>query len=210
MSELLPLPVTVPLESASLDYFSQSPHISKVLYTRDELAARVKDMGRQITADYAETGRDLVVFGILKGVLPFLVDLLRAIDLPLQTDVMTIAGYKPRFGEEPPRRLPGVVRITKDLDIAVSGRHVLIVEDMIDTGLTLNFIARMIRMRQPASLAIATLFNREANRLAWNLPVRYSGFEAPDDFLVGYGLDYREQFRNLPYVGILKKEVYAV
>ena len=83
-------------------------------------------------------------------------------------------------------------------------------EDMVDTGLTLNFIAKMIRLRQPSSLAIATLFNREANRLAWNLPIRYSGFEAPDDFLVGYGLDYREQFRNLPYVAILKKEIYAL
>jgi len=170
MSE--PLSVTATVEPGDLSYFSLAPQISKVLYSREELALRVKDMGRQITADYAEVGRDLVVFGILKGVLPFLVDLLRAIDLPLQTDVMTIAGYKPRFGEEPPKRLPGVVRITKDLDIAVSGRHVLIVEDMIDTGLTLNFIAKMIRMRQPASLAIATLFNREANRLAWNLPVR--------------------------------------
>ncbi|OJV89673.1 MAG: hypoxanthine phosphoribosyltransferase [Chloroflexi bacterium 54-19] len=184
--------------------------MARVLYTQEEISVRVKELGRQITADYAEVGRDLVVFGILKGVLPFLADLLRSIDLPLQSDVMTIAGYKPRFGEEPARRLPGVVRITKDLDISVSGRHVLIVEDMIDTGLTLNFIAKMVRMRQPASLAIATLFNREANRLAWNLPVRYSGFDAPDDFLVGYGLDYREQFRNLPYVGVLKKEVYAL
>jgi hypoxanthine phosphoribosyltransferase len=208
MSE--PLPVTVPATPGNPDYFSQAPQIARVLHTQAEISARVKELGRQITADYAEVGRDLVVFGILKGVLPFLADLLRAIDLPLQSDVMTIAGYKPRFGEEPPRRLPGVVRITKDLDISVSGRHVLIVEDMIDTGLTLNFIAKMVRMRQPASLAIATLFNREANRLAWNLPVRYSGFEAPDDFLVGYGLDYREQFRNLPYVGVLKKEVYAL
>lgn len=205
-----PLPVTVQATPASPDYFSQAPQIARVLHTQEEISARVKEMGRQITADYSEVGRDLVVFGILKGVLPFLADLLRAIDLPLQSDVMTIAGYKPRFGEEPPRRLPGVVRITKDLDIAVSGRHVLIVEDMIDTGLTLNFIAKMIRMRQPASIAIATLFNREASRLAWNLPVRYTGFDAPDDFLVGYGLDYREQFRNLPYVGVLKKEVYAL
>ncbi len=208
MSE--PLPLTARAAPGDLHYFSLAPQIAKVLYTREDIAARVKDMGRQITADYAGVGRDLVVFGILKGVLPFLADLLRSIDLPLQSDVMTIAGYKPHFDEEPPRRLPGVVCITKDLDIAVSGRHVLIVEDMIDTGLTLNFIAKMIRMRQPASLAIVTLFNREANRLAWNLPVRYSGFEAPDDFLVGYGLDYREQFRNLPYVGSLKKEVYAL
>ncbi len=208
MSNILPS-ATLPSPDG-LDYSALSPHISRVLYSKEAIAQRVTQLGQQITADYAEVGRELVVFGILKGVLPFLVDLLRAIDLPLQTDVMSITGYKPVSDNGPQRRLPGVVRITKDLDIPLSGRHVLIVEDMVDTGLTLNFIAKMIRLRQPSSLAIATLFNREANRLAWNLPIRYSGFEAPDDFLVGYGLDYREQFRNLPYVAILKKEIYAL
>lgn len=203
MSNVLPPP-------GDLSYSALSPLISKVLYSKENIASRVSELGRQITADYAGVGRDLVVFGILKGVLPFQADLTRAIDLPLQTDVMTISGYRPENGQAPERRPPGVVRITKDLDIPVSGRHVLIVEDMVDTGLTLNFIARMIRQRQPASLAIATLFNREANRLALNLPIRYSGFDAPDDFLVGYGLDYRELFRNLPYVGILKKEIYSL
>jgi hypoxanthine phosphoribosyltransferase len=208
MSTTLTVP---PLDLADhLTYTAHPPPVSRILYSKEEIARRVSELGRQITADYAEVGRDLLVFGILKGVLPFLVDLLRAIDLPLQTDLMTITGYKPESDRTPERRPPGVVRITKDLDIPVSGRHVLIVEDMIDTGLTLNFIAKMIRQRQPASLAVATLFNREANRLAWNLPVRYSGFAAPDDFLVGYGLDYREQFRNLPYVGILKKEIYTL
>lgn len=208
MSNTLPT-ASLPLPGG-LNYSALSPHISRVLHTKEELAQRVGELGRQITADYAEVGRDLVVFGILKGVLPFLVDLVRAIDLPIQTDVMSITGYKPLKDDEPQRRLPGVVRITKDLDVPILGRHVLIVEDMVDTGLTLNFIAKMMRQRQPASLAIATLFNREANRLAWNLPIRYSGFEAPDDFLVGYGLDYREQFRNLPYVAILKKELYTL
>lgn len=208
MSTTLTGPVSP--SNGNLTYAALPPPVSRVLYSKEEIAQRVRELGRQITVDYAGVGRDLVVFGILKGVLPFLVDLLRAIDLPLQTDVMTITGYKPENGPAPERRPPGVVRITKDLDIPVLGRHVLIVEDMIDTGLTLNFIAKLIRQRQPASLAVATLFNREANRLAWNLPVRYSGFEAPDEFLVGYGLDYREQFRNLPYVGILKKEIYTL
>lgn len=184
--------------------------LSHVLYTQSELAARVAELGRQITTDYAPIGEDLLVFGVLKGVLPFQADLLRAIDLPLRADVMTIAGYKPQNHTSSERRLPGVVRITKDLDIPVTDRHVLVVEDMVDTGLTLNFILKMIRQRRPASLAVVTLFNREANRLVTNLPVRYVGFEAPDEFLVGYGLDFKEQFRNLPFVGVLKREVYAL
>ena len=183
--------------------------ISHVLFTPDQLATRVREIGEQITQDYAAVGNNLVVFGVLKGVLPFQADLLRAIDLPLRADVMAIAGYKPTEAGPLERRPPGVVRITKDLDLSVTGRHVLVVEDMVDTGLTLNFILKLIHQRQPASLAVATLFNREATRLATGLPVRYIGFEAPAEFLVGYGLDFREHFRNLPYVGVLKPEVYA-
>lgn len=183
--------------------------LSHILYTRTEIAQRVAELGQQITADYAPVGADLVMFGILKGVLPFQADLLRQIDLPLRADVMTIAGYKPDKEELPQRRPPGVVRITKDLDISVTGRHVLVVEDMVDTGLTLNFILKLIRQRQPASVAVVTLFNREVNRLATRLPVRYVAFDAPAEFLVGYGLDFQEHFRNLPYVAVLKNEVYT-
>ncbi len=183
--------------------------LSHILYTQEEIAARVRELGRQITDDYASHGPDLVAFGLLKGVLPFQADLLRAIDLPLRADVMTIAGYRPDQPDGVERRPPGAVRITKDLDISVLGRHVLVIEDMVDTGLTLNFILKMIRQRRPASLSVVTLFNREANRLATNLPVRYIGFQAPDDFLVGYGLDFHEHFRNLPYVGVLRNEVYS-
>ncbi len=183
--------------------------IARVLYTQAEIARRVCELGQQITLDYGPVGRELVTFGILKGVLPFQADLLRAIELPLRADVMTIAGYRPTQPHSPEQRPSGAVRITKDLDISVVGRHVLVIEDMVDTGLTLNFILKMIRQRRPASLAVVTLFNREAHRLATNLPIRYSGFEAPAEFLVGYGLDYKEQFRNLPYVGVLKSEVYA-
>lgn len=187
----------------------QPPLISRILLTPAQLAARVHTLGQQITADYASVGRDVVAFGVLKGVLPFQADLLRTIDLPLRADVMTIAGYRPATPHAAEQRPPGAVRITKDLDVSVVGRHVLVIEDMVDTGLTLNFILKMIRQRRPASLAVVTLFNREANRLATNLPVRYIGFDAPDEFLVGYGLDYREQFRHLPYVGVLKSEVYV-
>ncbi len=183
--------------------------VSRILYPQQLLARRVQELGRQITADYHLAGANLITFGILKGVLPFLADLLREIDLPLQTDVMTIAGYRPNQFHPQEAQPPGAARITKDLEISVTGKHVLVIEDMVDTGLTLNFILKMIKQRQPASLAIATLFNREANRLVTNLPVNYIGFEAPDEFLVGYGLDYHEQFRNLPYVGVLKSEVYS-
>lgn len=184
--------------------------IARVLFTPRDLARRVAELGQQITEDYALVGRELVTFGILKGVLPFQADLLRAINLPLRADVMTIAGYRPSPDSSPGQRPSGAVRITKDLDISVVDRHVLIIEDMVDTGLTLNFIVRMIRQRRPASLSIVTLFNREAHRLVTNLPVRYVGFDAPDEFLVGYGLDYREKYRNLPYVGVLKSEVYTL
>ncbi len=183
--------------------------VSHILYSREEIAQRVTELGHQITVDYAAVGSELVMFGILKGVLPFQADLLRQIDLPLRADVMTIAGYKPDNSQSTRPRPPGMVRITKDLDISVTGRHVLVVEDMVDTGLTLNFILKMIRQRQPASLAVVTLFNREVNRLATGLPLRYVAFDAPAEFLVGYGLDFREHFRNLPYVAVLKSEVYA-
>jgi hypoxanthine phosphoribosyltransferase len=184
--------------------FVLPPLIARILYSPQQIADRVAQLGAAITRDYAASGGDLVAFGVLKGVLPFQADLLRAIDLPIRADVMVISGYRP--GEN---RTPGMVKIIKDLDVSVVGRHVLIVEDMVDTGLTLNFIIKLMRQRRPASLAVVTLFNREANRLATNLPVRYVGFDAPDEFLVGYGLDYREQFRHLPYIGVLKSEVYT-
>ncbi len=183
--------------------------IAGILYSPEEIAQRVRELGQQITRDYAPVGRDLVAFGILKGVLPFQADLMRAIDLPLRSDVMTIAGYRPPNPDAPEQRPPGSVRITKDLDVSVTDRHVLVIEDMVDTGLTLNFILKLLRQRRPASLAVVTLLSREAQRLVTNLPIRYIGFEAPADFLVGYGLDFQEQFRNLPYVGVLKNEMYG-
>lgn len=179
------------------------PLVDRILYTQQQIAQRVRELGAAITQDYAAIADATVAFGVLKGVLPFQADLLRAINLPIRTDVMTITGYRPDEN-----RPPGAVRITKDLDVSVVDRHVLVIEDMVDTGLTLNFILKMISQRRPASLTVVTLFNREAHRLAPRLPVRYIGFAAPDDFIVGYGLDYREQFRNLPYIGVLKNEAY--
>lgn len=178
--------------------------IARVLYSPQQIGQRITELATLITKDYTAVATETVTFGVLKGVLPFQADLLRAINLPLRSDVMVIAGYRP---DE--TRAPGAVRILKDLDVSVVGRHVLVIEDMVDTGLTLNFILKMIRQRRPASLAVATLFNREAHRLAPRLPINYIGFDAPDDFLVGYGLDYQEQFRNLPYIGSLKTEVFS-
>lgn len=178
------------------------PQVSHVVFSREQIAARVREIGRQISADYA--GNELIIFGVLKGVLFFQADLLRKIDLPVKSDVMAIAGYKASE-----KRSSGVVKIIKDLDLDVYGRHVLVIEDMVDTGLTLNFILKMIRSRQPASLAVCALLNRASHRLAPNLPLKYVGFEAPSEFLVGYGLDYLERFRTLPFIGALKPEVYA-
>ncbi len=175
--------------------------VSRLVFSQDQIKQRVRELGNQITADYA--GQELLVFGILKGVIFFQADLLREINLPVRSDFMSIAGYKAGG-----TRTPGVVRIIKDLDIDVYNRHVLVIEDMVDTGLTLNYILKVIKARQPASLGVCTLLNREAHRLAPNLPINYTGFEAPSDFLVGYGLDYREQMRTLPYIAALKPEVY--
>ncbi len=178
------------------------PNIARIIYTQEQLKARVRELGRQISADYA--GRELIVFGILKGVIFFQADLLRAIEIPVKTDLMAIAGY--RVGEKRPS---GTVRIIKDLDLDVYNRDVLLLEDMVDTGLTLNFILKVIKSRQPASITVCALLNRDAHRLAPNLPLKYIGFDAPADFLVGYGLDYLEQYRSLPYIAALNPEVYT-
>src|SRR5690349_21161546 len=144
------------------------PLLNRVIFSQQQIQQRVQELGHQITEDYA--GQDLVIFGVLKGVIFFQADLLRTIDLPVRSDLMAIAGYQ--AGEKRP---PGTVRIIKDLDLDIYRRHVLVVEDMVDTGLTLNFILRMVRDRQPASLAVCALLNREGHRLAPNLPLKYVG-----------------------------------
>ena len=155
-------------------------------------------MGEQITRDY--TGRNPLMVGVLKGVLFFMADLVRSITIPCEVDFMAISNYSPEA------RQRGVVRVVKDLEIPLTDRHVLFVEDMVDTGLTLNYLLQNLRTRGPASLEVCTLFNKPEHRLI-DIDIKYRGFDLPDRFVVGYGLDYRERYRNLPFVGILKPDV---
>lgn len=172
-------------------------NIGEIVIPATRLRARVRALGRRIARDYA--GRDLHLVTVLRGGLFFLTDLSRAIDLPLSLDCLGISSYA--------GQTQGTVRITKDLDDGIAGRHVLVVEDIIDTGLTLAYIRRTLLLREPASLRICTLLDRPYRRIA-PIPVDYSGFEIPDAFVVGYGLDWRGRYRNLPYIGTLKPEFY--
>lgn len=176
-----------------------SPGIQQVLFSAEQIAERVQQLGKEISHDYA--GQDLLLVGVLKGVLVFMADLLRAISIPVAVDLIAIESYSPET------RHRGMVQIIKDLDLSVTGRSVLFVEDVVDTGLTLNYLLRQIRARKPASLEVCTLFDKHRRRLI-DLPIKYRGFELPDRFVVGYGLDHREYYRNLPYVGMLKPEVF--
>jgi hypoxanthine phosphoribosyltransferase len=175
-----------------------STDIQQVIISTSELQQRVLELGQAISRDYA--GHNPVLVGVLKGVIFFMVDLLRVITIPVEVDFMSISSYSPDARDR------GVVRMVKDLEIPIEGRHVLFVEDMVDTGLTLNYLLRNLKARQPASLEVCALFNKPIHRLI-EIPVRYKGFDLPDQFVVGYGLDYRERYRNLPFVGVLKPEV---
>jgi hypoxanthine phosphoribosyltransferase len=167
-----------------------------VVIGEDELQRRVRELGAEISRDYAD--RTPVLIAVLKGSFIFLADLARAITIPINLDFMAIT----RYGAG---KRGGAVRIEKDLDLAIAGREVLFVEDIVDTGLTLGYLVRNLQAREPAGLAVCTLLDRRVRRLA-NLPIRYTGFEVQDRFLVGYGLDHREQYRNLPYLGALPDE----
>jgi hypoxanthine phosphoribosyltransferase len=170
--------------------------IAEILLPQATIAARVADLGRAIAREYS--GRDPLLVSVLKGAVYFLTDLTRAIDIPLALDFMAITSY----GSAPARS--GAVRLIKDLDVEITGRHVLLVEDIIDTGLTAGYLLRLLQARAPATLAICTLLDRPRRRILEALPIAYRGFEVPDQFLVGYGLDYRERYRHLPFIGILK------
>ncbi len=163
-----------------------------------EIAAKVKELAEKISEDYR--GRELLLLSILKGAIFFLADLAREITVPLTIDFIAISSYKRdrRQGEETRR-----VRFLKDLDQDIEGRDILVVEDVIDTGLTLNYIVQSLWLRNPASLEIATLLDRPYRRLV-DLPVKYQGFQVPDEFFVGYGFDYQQRLRNLPYIARLK------
>jgi hypoxanthine phosphoribosyltransferase len=169
-------------------------HAIEVLLTEEEIRQRVREIGKQITADYA--GKDLVLVGVLKGAVAFMVDLSREIDLPLAMDFMAVSSYGNSTESS------GVVRITKDLDESLQGKDVLVVEDIIDTGLTLKYILEILQAHGPASVRICALFDKEKMRKA-DVTVDYLGFKIPNQFVVGYGLDFAENYRNLPFLGIL-------
>jgi hypoxanthine phosphoribosyltransferase len=175
--------------------------IGEVLLTEDAIRDKVAELGRQITVAYM--GRPLTLVSVLKGSLPFMADLMRQIDLPVRIDLMEVSSYGGTQTES-----SGLVRIIKDLSKSIDGEDVLLVEDIIDTGLTLNYLIRYLRGKNPASLRICTLLDKPARRLV-EIPVDYRGFEIPDQFVVGYGLDYGERYRNLRFVGVLRPEVYG-
>jgi len=174
--------------------------VEEILLTGDEIAARVADLGAQLAADYA--GRTPVLVSVLKGSIVFLADLIRAMDVPLNVDLMEVSSYGSATESS------GQVRILKDLSSSIEGRDVVVVEDIIDTGLTLNYLLRYLAERHPASVRVCCLLDKPARRLA-EIEIDYRGFTIPDRFVIGYGLDYDERYRNLPYVGVLRPSIYG-
>jgi hypoxanthine phosphoribosyltransferase len=170
------------------------PAIGEILVEPDELTERVRTLGEKISEDYA--GRDLLLVGVLKGAVFFLSDLMRHLSVPCEVDFMAVASYGSSTDSS------GVVRILKDLDIPIEDREVLIVEDIVDSGLTLSYLLRTLSARNPKSLEVCALLTKPERRKV-DLPIRYVGFEIPNQFAIGYGLDHAEKFRNLPYVAVL-------
>src|SRR3954453_21395083 len=175
--------------------------IGEILLTEAEIDAKVAELGARISVDYGD--RRLTLVSVLKGSLPFMADLMRAISIPVRIDLMEVSSYGGTTTES-----SGLVRILKDLSASIEGEEVLIVEDIIDTGLTLNYLLRYLRGKTPRSLRICPLLDKPARRLV-DIPVDYTGFTIPDQFVVGYGLDYGEIYRNLRFVGVLRPEVYT-
>jgi hypoxanthine phosphoribosyltransferase len=176
---------------------SEASAIAEILISEAEIRHKIQELGRLISQAYQ--GQDLVLISILKGSVVFLADLIRAITIPLAIDFLSISSYGSKGAS-------GVVRILKDLDQDIAGRHVLVVEDIVDTGLTLGYLLNTLRARNPASLKVCTLLDRSVRRIV-DLPVAFRGYEIPDRFVVGYGLDYQQRYRNLPFLGVLKPEV---
>lgn len=174
--------------------------VAEVLIDEETLQAKVKELAHKIAQDYQ--GETVTIICILKGAVLFAADLLRALPIPVEIDFMAISSYG--MGA----RTSGVVRILKDLDHSIEGKHVLIVEDIVDSGLTLSYLIESLSSRQPASLKVCVLLDKPERRVV-ELEPDYLGFEIPDKFVIGYGLDYAEKYRNLPFIGVLKPEVYA-
>ena len=176
------------------------PDVETVLFSEEDIAAMVKRMGEEISRDYAD--RDLVLIAVLRGAVVFMGDLMRAIDCPVAIDFMAVSSY----GDG--AKSSGIVRSIKDLDIDIKDRDVLIVEDILDSGLTLKYLMKNLASRKPASLEVATFLWKDVEGKQAAVNPKYVGTHCPDAFVVGYGLDYAERYRNLPYVGVLKPEVY--
>jgi hypoxanthine phosphoribosyltransferase len=172
--------------------------VGEVLIEEERLQTRIRELGRELSSDYE--GRELLLVGVLKGAVFFMADLMRSISVPCEIDFMAISSYGASTDSS------GVVRILKDLDINIENRHVLVVEDIIDSGLTLSYLLRNLESREPATLEICALLTKPSRREI-DVPVKYVGFEIPNKFVIGYGLDFAERYRNLPYVGVLHADL---
>jgi hypoxanthine phosphoribosyltransferase len=177
-----------------------SADIDRILLTREAIADKVRELGGRLTEEYR--GLNPLMLCVLKGSSIFYADLCRCLDIPLQMDFIAVSSYGRHSGSS------GEVRLVKDLDESIEGRHVIIVEDILDTGLTLQYLTRMLRSRKPASLKLCTLLDKPERRKV-KIEADYVGFTVPNEFVVGYGLDYAERYRNLPDIGILKREIYS-
>ncbi len=175
--------------------------IERVLVTEEELAEAVKRLGEAITRDYQD--KEILVVGILRGASLFMADVIRQIDCYLEIDFMDVSSYGTATESS------GEVKIIKDLDTSVEGKHVLIVEDIIDTGRTLQFLINLLKVRKAASIKICSLLDKPSRRIMTDVIVDYVGIEVPNEFVVGYGLDYEQKYRNLPYIGVLKESIYS-
>ena len=172
--------------------------LSEILLTQEQIRSRLVEIGSDISRDYE--GKNPLLVGVLKGVMIFIADLIRTITIPIEVDFIAVSSYSREARDQ------GRVRLVKDLESSITGRHVLFIEDVVDTGLTLNYLIQTLQMRRPASLEVCALFTKQKLRIV-NIPLKYVGFELPDRFVVGYGLDHREHYRNLPFVGLLKPHV---
>jgi len=173
--------------------------VKEVLFSKQDLADKCRELGEQISEDYE--GKDLVLVGILKGSVVFMTDLMKEITIPCSIEFMEVSSYGSGSTSS------GVVKINKDLGMDITGKHILIVEDIIDTGLTLSYLVDYLKTRKADGIDIVCLLNKKERRVR-NIPVKYVGFEVPDEFIIGYGIDYAEKYRNLPFVGTLKDEIY--
>lgn len=179
--------------------------IARVLYSREQIAARVHEIGEALSRDFADAAREdergVVLVSVLRGAAIFMADLAREITVPLEMDYMAVSSYGNGA------KSSGVVRILKDLTTDIKGRHVVIAEDIIDSGLTLSYLVKSLASRGPASITVVALLRKQTSAQA-DIDCTYVGFECPDEFIVGYGLDFAERYRNLPYIGVLKPEIY--